>query len=51
MKTPSKKEIKSFLDGMEYAAQQISKTSRGYQEALKIRREMQTLNLMNERKA
>lgn len=48
MKKPSQKEINSFLAGMEHAAKQVSETSRGYQEALKIRRERRTLQLLNE---
>lgn len=48
---PSKKEINRFLEGMEYAAKIASETSRGCQEALKIRREARTLQLLNERKA
>lgn len=47
---PSEKEIQAFLQGMEHAARQISKTPRGYQEAMKIRREARTLTLLNERK-
>lgn len=47
---PSQKEISAFLQGMEWAAQQITETPRGCQEALKIRREARTLQLLNERK-
>lgn len=46
---PSKKEIEAFLAGMEHAAKQVSETSRGYQEALKIRREAMELELHKER--
>lgn len=49
-KKPSQKEIKAFLQGMEYAARQVSETKRGYQEALKIRREAMTLTMINQRK-
>lgn len=46
---PDQKQIDAFLQGMEYAAKQITNTKRGCQEALKIRREARTLQLLNER--
>lgn len=49
MKKPSKKEINAFLKGMEHAAKMVSGTTRGHQEALKIRREAMALELMSER--
>ena len=50
LKKPTQKQIDAFFQGMEHAARVASQTSRGCKEALKIRREAITLQLLNERK-
>lgn len=44
----SKEQIEAFLHGMDVAAKINAQTPRGCQEALKVRREARTLQLLNE---
>lgn len=49
MRKPTQSEIRAFFEGMEYAARINAETPRGCQEALKVRREARTLQMLNEK--